>query len=376
MKQLLEVEHILSEAGITINGKEAWDVKVNNPKFLERLISEQSIGAGESYMDGWWDCDRLDELFFRLTRAHLERKLNAKWKLYYLWLKATVINYQSRTKADEVARTHYDIDNRFYELMLGKSMAYTCGYWKDAQTLDDAEFAKYDLCCRKLQLKPGDKVLELGCGWGGLAKYMAEKYQCEVVAIDIGTGPSTYAKVHCQDLPVTIYQCDYRDTAIYNPNGFKFDKIVSVGVLEHIGYKNYDEFLQIVKTFLNKDGLALIHSIGGNLTVKFCDPWIDKYIFPNGMLPSMPQFTKALEGKFIIEDHQNFGAYYVKTLLGWHKNFNDHWEELSQTHDERFRRMINYYLLSCAGSFRARSMQLWQFVLSHQGIVNGYQSIR
>lgn len=374
MKQ--SIEHILLEGGITINGNNPWDVKVNNPKFLERLANEQSIGAGESYMDGWWDCEQLDELFFRITRLHLERKMYSKWKILGLFFLNSIVNNQCRAKAEEVAQTHYDIDNRFYELMLGKSMAYTCGYWKNAQNLDEAEFAKYDLVCRKLYLKPGDKVLEIGCGWGGLAKYMAEKYQCEVVAIDIGKNPSSYTKEHCKGLSVTVFQCDYRDTPIYNAGDAKFDKIVSVGVLEHIGYKNYDDFIKIVKTFLKKDGLALIHSIGGNRSVKFCDPWINKYIFPNGMIPSLQQFGKAVEDKFVIEDLQNFGAYYDKTLLAWHKNFNDNWEELSQNHNERFRRMINYYLLSCAGSFRARGMQLWQFVLSHQGIIHGYESIR
>ncbi len=373
----LTLERTLAEIGVTINGNKPYDIKVKDSRLFSRIIKEHSIGAGEGYMDGMWECDQLDELFFRICRHQgTYEKLSWNWKSNLIMLHNSLINQQSRAKSEQVANVHYNLGNKLFECMLGDSMAYTCGYWKNAQTLDEAEFAKYELICKKLSLKPGEKILELGCGWGGLAKYMAEKYGCEVVAFDIGREPAQYAKQLCQGLPVTIYQCDYRDTHIYNPKQTKFDKLVSVGVLEHVGYKNYDVFLNICLSFIKENGLFLLHSIGRDTSANFCEPWINKYIFPNGMLPSLKQMGGAFEKKFKLEDFHNFGAYYDKTLMAWYENFNRHWPELRKDYNERFHRMMNYYLLSCAGGFRARSMQLWQFVLSPKGMLQGYNSIR
>jgi len=372
------IEGILNEIGVTINGNKPYDLKINNKQFLTKMMlsASPSIDAGEAYMNGDWDCEQLEELFFRICKSEMDSELYSKFGSFFYTLKNSIINQQSPSKSHEVAKKHYNLGNRFYELMLGKSMAYTCSYWKNAHSLDEAQFDKYDLICKKLYLKPGEKVLELGCGWGGLAKYMAEKYGCEVVAIDIGEQPSSYAKKLCKDLPVTVHQCDYRSTHIYNPQNKPFDKIVSVGVLEHVGYKNYTPFLNIANSFIKPDGIFLLHSIGGNVSLNYCDPWINKYIFPNGMLPSIKQLGEALEHKFIVEDLQNFGAYYDKTLMAWRSNLNNNWDELKPSYDERFRRMMNYYLASCAGGFRARSMQLWQYVLTPKGMLNGYSSYR
>jgi len=370
------IAELLNEIGVTLNGNKPYDIQVHDNRLFKKILTQGSIGAGEAYVEGMWDCEQLDELFFRICRHKLYDKIYSPWQEGYLNICNTFINQQSPEKSKAVAERHYNLGNLFYERMLGKSMAYTCGYWKEATHLDDAEFAKYDLVCKKAQLKPGDIVLEIGCGWGGLAKYMAEKYGCEVHAMDIGKEPATYAKSFCKDLPVTIHHCDYRETSIYNPKGIQFDKIVSVGVLEHIGYKNYRELIQIMRHCIKDDGIALLHSIGGNTSKKFCEPWIDKYIFPHGMLPSLKQLGKVFENTFIIEDHHNFGVFYNKTLLAWHANLNQHWDELKKTYDERFHRMMNYYLLSCAGGFRARDMQLWQFVLTPKGMLEYYQSVR
>lgn len=371
-----KIEQVLNKIGVKLNGDNPCDIKVHNKQFLNRILKEQSIGAGESYMDGWWDCDRLDELFYRLCREKIATQFYSPLTIGKITAINSIINQQSRSKSEIVANKHYNLGNTLYELMLGKSMAYTCGYWKDVHTLDEAQYAKYDLVCKKLYLKRGEKVLEIGTGWGGLAKFMAERYGCEVVGMDIGRGPSAYAKEFCKNFPVEIYRCDYRDVNVYNPNKIKFDKIVSVGVLEHVGVKNYRTLLDIARSMLKPDGLFLLHSIGGNTSKNYCDPWINKHIFPNGMLPSLQQIGKAFEDKFIVEDLHNIGANYEKTLLGWHENFNNHWDTLQTAFDERFHRMMNYYLLSCAGAFRARDMQLWQFVLSPNGIINGYTRIR
>lgn len=369
------IEKLLNEVGITVNGNQPYDIQVHDDRMFTMIATRGSVGAGEAYMDGLWDCERLDELFFKVCKGKAYNKVYSPAMLFFRNLQNSLINQQSPKKSIAVAKRHYNLGNRMYERMLGKSMAYTCGYWKNAQTLDEAQFAKYELTCQKLHLQPGDTVLEIGCGWGGLAKYMAEHYGCEVVAIDIGDEPARYAKELCKEWPVKIFQCDYRDTRTYNPKKFKFNKIVSVGVLEHIGFKNYQTLVNIAQSFLQKDGIALLHTIGGNASRKFCEPWIDKYIFPNGMLPSLKQLGHAYEEHFIVEDHHNFGAFYDMTLLKWNENLNNHWSELKSSYNERFHRMMNYYLLSCAGGFRARDMQLWQFVLTPSGLLNGYQRI-
>ncbi len=369
------LQKMLDEIDVTINGKKPYDIKVHDKRMYTKLFKDKSIGAGDAYVEGMWDCEKLDELFFRICRNKLYNKIYSPFSETLYSLKNSVINQQTREKSEEVAKRHYNLGNPLFEKMLGKSMAYTCGYWKNADNLDEAQFAKYDLVCKKLQLQPGETVLELGCGWGGLAKYMAEKYDCKVVGFDIGKEPARYAKDLCRHLPVKIYHCDYRDISIYNPNREKFDKLVSVGVLEHIGYKNYDQFLSISRSFIKDDGLFLLHSIGSNYSKNYCEPWINKNIFPNGMLPSLKWLGKAIEKKFIVEDFHNFGAFYDRTLLAWHENLNKHWKELSKDYDTKLLRMMNYYLLSCAGGFRARDMQLWQFLLSPKGIIGGYNRI-
>lgn len=372
------IEKMLNEIGIRLNGDQPWDIQVHNPRFLDRILHQQSMGGGESYVEGWWDCKRLDELFFRLTRSSLNNSFYSPWKLSLLSFRNSLFNQQSPLKSKEVSR-HYDLGNILFEKMLGKSMAYTCGYWPHANNLDEAQYAKYDLVCKKLDLKPGETVLELGCGWGGLAKHMAEKYGCNVVGFDICREPANYAKTLCKDLPVSIYQCDYRDTHIYNPNNIQFDKLVSVGVLEHVGPKNYIPFLNISRSFIKPEGIFLLHSIGANRKKIYCDPWINQYVFPNGVLPSLEGLGNAFENRFVVEDLHNLGVNYDKTLLAWHKNFNTHWPELTvhnKNYTESFRRLMNYYLLSCAGVFRARDMQLWQFVLTPQGQLNGCSSAR
>lgn len=331
-------------------------------------------------MHGWWDCDHLDELFYRICESQLDKKLYAQWHMALVSLVNFFCNLQTRAKSKQVAEQHYNLGNEFYRHMLGPSMAYTCGYWKQAQTLDQAQYDKYDLVCRKIHLKPGEKVLELGCGWGSLAKFIAEKYKCEVVAVNISTEQVNYAKKSCKGLPVQVHLCDYRDAHVYNPNKNPFDKVVSVGLCEHIGHKNYESFLKIVRENLKKDGLFLLHTIGKNISTHYVDPWINKYIFPNGILPSIKLLGKAMEDLFVLEDLHNFGADYDKTLMAWHQNFNAHWahikDDVSTDDKQQFFRLWNYYLLSCAGAFRARSMQLWQMVLSPNGVINGYQSVR
>jgi cyclopropane-fatty-acyl-phospholipid synthase len=371
-----KLEEIFAEMDIQINGSRPQDIQVHDPRFYTALAKNPSLGAGESYMNGWWDCDSLDQFFFQVTRGNIEKKIFKKYQQLLLQLFNAVINFQTRKKSKKVAEEHYNIDNELYSHMLGQSMAYTCAYWHGAKTLDEAQFNKFDLICRKLNLQPGEQVLDLGCGFGGLAKYAAEHYGCSVVGVNIATEQLKFAKANSDSLPLTFVNSDYRDIDRYNPKRIRFDKVVSIGLFEHIGPKNHQDFIQIARHQLKEEGLFLLHAVVDNYSRNYPDPWIDKYIFPGARSGSMQEMCKAYEGHFIVEDVHNIGADYDPTLMAWHENINAHWHDLSKQRDERFKRMWNYYLLSCAGISRSRHHQLVQWVLSPKGIVGGYQTIR
>ena len=254
--------------------------------------------------------------------------------------------------------------------MLDTRMVYTCAYWKDATDLDAAQTAKLDLVCRKIDLQPGQKILDIGCGWGSFACYAASEYGAEVVGVTVSKEQAELARKRCAGLPVEIRLQDYRDVTE------QFDHIISLGMFEHVGDKNFRSYMEKVHQCLKDDGLFLLHTIGHMLTVKNGDPWINRYIFPNSQIPSVYHIGKAIDNLFVMEDWHNFGADYDRTLLVWYNNFKQHWPELKKNYDDRFYRMWRYYLLMCAGVFRARYIQLWQIVLSKNGIPGGYYSVR
>lgn len=359
----------LAEAGIQINGNNPWDIHVHNKGVYPRVLAEGSLGLGESYMDGWWDCHRLDEFFNRILRAGLDRTVKS-WRTIFDHLKARMFNFQKISRACQIGKHHYDIGNDLYRCMLDKMMIYSGAYWSDANTLDDAQEAKLDLICRKLHLEPGMNVLDIGCGWGGTARFAAERYGVEVTGVTVSEEQVNLGRDMCRGLPVDIKLQDYRSL-----NG-KFDRILSIGMFEHVGYKNYRNFMEKARSLLKGNGLFVLQTIGANRSTVRIDPWINKYIFPNSMLPSPVQLSAAVEGLFVIEDWQNLGPHYEKTLLKWHQNFQENWDGLKNKYDDRFYRMWNYYLLSCAGTFRSRRNQLWQIVLSPKGVPDGYRPKR
>lgn len=328
------------------------------------------MALGESYMDGWWDADHIDQLIHTILTSKLHSYAKPSIRNVLNYIRCVLFNKQSRRKATEVGKKHYDAGNDLFSKMLDKRMTYSCAYWKNASNLDEAQEAKLDLICRKLYLKPGMKVLDIGCGWGSFIQYAAEKYGVEAVGITISQKQCELARERCQGLPITIRFQDYRSL------NEKYDRIVSVGQMEHVGPKNYLIFMKTVHRCLNDEGIFLLHTIGSHVTNKTYDPWIEKYIFPNGMIPSSEQLSKAANGLFICEDCQNFGSDYDKTLMAWHENFTKNWESLKKDYDERFYRMWRYYLLTCAGVFRCRNLQLWQTVYVKQGIPGGYTSVR
>ena len=354
------VEDILSQAGITINCTRPEDIRVKDDRFYRRVLSDGNLGLGESYMDGWWECDRLDEFFHCILKARLDEKVKVKFTdLPSLLL--FFVNKQSRSRSRIVADRHYNLGNDLFQSFLDPYNQYSCAYFDGVDDLNSAQVKKLDLICRKMALKQGDRVLDIGCGWGGFARYAAENYGCRVTAVNIAREQIAYAKEFCRSLPVEIVECDYRDIR------GTFDKIVSIGMFEHVGRKNYREFMNVVYRCLDDEGIFLLQTIGDNESLDRVDDWIDRYIFPNGQLPSIAWIGRAVEGLFVMEDWHNLGPHYDKTLMAWNENFQKAWPDLRSRYDERFKRMWEYYLLSCAGAFRARRIQLWQIVFTKQG---------
>ena len=365
------VREILKSADIEINGSRPWDIQVHNPGLYARALRSGNLGLGEAYMDGWWDAEAMDEFFCRILRARLDEQVKLTWPVIQGWLAGFLTNTGRRGKAFEIGEKHYDIGNDLYQKMLDQRMTYTCGYWeRGARNLDEAQEAKLDLVCRKLGLQPGMKVLDIGCGWGSFLKYAAEKYGVTGVGLTVSKEQVELARQMNGDLPIEIRLQDYREVT------GSFDRVVSLGMFEHVGYKNYRKFMEIVSRVLKPEGLFLLHTIGSNNSVLSGDAWLNKYIFPNGMLPSIAQIGRAIENIFQMEDWHNFGPDYYKTTKAWMNNVSTHWPELQPKYGDRFYRMWRYYLLSCGAAFKARHMQLWQIVLSPRGFSGKYVSLR
>jgi len=363
------IQRAIAVADVRLDGDRPWDPQIRDARFYRRVAVHGSLGFGESYVDGWWECEQLDGLVCRLLRARADERFYGVPSLFDR-ARAELINLQGPRRAAQVGRLHYDLGNELFGTMLGKTRMYSCGYWRHASNLDAAQEAKLDLVCRKLLLEPGMRVLDIGCGWGNAARFAAEHYGVEVVGVTVSREQAREAEQLSRGLPVEIRLCDYR--AIEG----RFERIFSLGMFEHVGYKNYDRFAEVVRARLVPGGLFLLHTIGGACSVHSIDPWMGRYIFPNSMLPSVAQIGRAVEKRFVIEDWHNFGADYDATLMSWYQNFEASWPLLAPRYGERFRRMWRYYLLASAGGFRARANQLWQIVLSRDGVPGGYPSLR
>jgi cyclopropane-fatty-acyl-phospholipid synthase len=364
-----QIETLFEAASIRIEGGNPWDIHVHEPLFFKKVLSEGNLGLGEAYMDGWWDCSALDEFFYRLLCSKTEEKVFIP-SMYIGALAGKVCNFQKPSRAFTVGEKHYDIGNDLFMAMLDRLMVYSCAYWENADDLDSAQENKLRLTFNKLMLEPGMSILDIGCGWGGAAKFAAEHYGVKVTGITVSCEQVDFALKLCAGLPVDIRFMDYRDLS------GSFDRIYSIGMLEHVGYKNYRRFIDTVTRCLKPDGLFLLHSIGGNVPVASTDPWISKYIFPNSMIPSASQIAASCEGRLILEDWHTFTYDYYLTLKAWNRNFEKNWPELQGSYSERFHRMWRYYLLSCAGAFKARLIQLWQILLSRNGIKGECRIIR
>lgn len=362
------IHYLLAKADIKIGGNRPWDIQIHADDLSERILSRGNLGLGEAYMQGHWDVQCLDQFFDRVLQVGLEQEIKPL-RLVFQVAKAKLFNLQNAKRAWQVGEQHYDLGNAFYERMLDSRMTYTCGYWQEADNLQQAQDAKLDLICRKLNLQPGQRVLDIGCGWGSFMGYAAEHYGVECVGVTISKEQSALGEAKYKGLPIEFRLQDYRDV------NEQFHHIVSIGMFEHVGHKNYWTYFEVANRCLKDEGLFLLHTIGKNQRRGGVDPWIDKYIFPNGELPSVGEIGDSIDNLFVVEDLHNFGADYDKTLMAWHANFEAAWPDFQQQLGDSFYRMWRYYLLSCAGAFRARDIQLWQWVLSKNGVADGYQRV-
>jgi cyclopropane-fatty-acyl-phospholipid synthase len=360
---------ILASVDVRIDGDRPWDIQVHDERFFRRILADGALGLGEAYMDGWWDAESLDGLFERLARMD-PRSVPIPWSMKWLYIKDRFVNRQRKSRAHRVAEHHYDLGNDLFQAMLDPRMTYTCGYWEDARTLAEAQEAKLELVCRKLRLQPGQTVLDIGCGFGSFIRYAAEKYGVRAVGVTNSVEQARLGRELCQGLPVEFRLQDYRDIE------GTFDHVVSIGMFEAVGRRNFRTFFEVAHRAVEPDGLFLLHTIGSNRRGRAVDAWIEKYIFPDGAQPSVADIGEATDQLFVVEDWHTFGAYYDPTLMAWFRNFDAAWPDLRDRYDDRFYRMWKYFLLSCAGSFRARRSNVWQIVLARRPVPGGYRPVR
>jgi len=359
------VRELFGHADVQVGGTREWDIKVHDQRFYERVLRDASIGFGESYMEDWWEVPALDVLIDKLFRANIKQKIQGSWRLKALTVKALLLNLQAKTRSAGSVEAHYDIGNDLYTRMLDERMVYTCGYWKTAKNLTESQEAKLDLVCRKVGLEPGMRVLDLGCGWGGFASWAAEKYGCSVLGVTLSKDQVSLGNElwgpKGKKLDVELRLCDYRDVK------GTFDRVVSIGMMEHVGPKNYRDMMSVVDARLKDDGVALVHTIANNKSLRHGTPWIEKYIFPNAVAPSLEQIGRATSGMLVLEDLHNIGEDYDLTLMAWWENFDRTYSEISTKYNRKFYQMWKFYLLAAAGAARARDGQLFQMVFTKTG---------
>jgi cyclopropane-fatty-acyl-phospholipid synthase len=322
---------------------------------------------GESYMDGWWESNDVPEMMAKFARAKISQRFRRSPRFLMNRFLAKIANQGSKQNARHGIRSHYDIGNDLFQAMLDPRLVYTCAYWNESSTLEQAQEHKMELICRKLALAPGMRVLDIGCGWGSFLKYAAEKYGVQGVGVSNSVEQLSLARELCRGLPIEFRNQDYREIT------GRFDRVLSVGMFEHVCYKNHRAYMETVDRLLEPGGLTLLHTMGRTRSLtRGNDQWITKYIFPNTQVPSVAQIGKAIDGIFILEDWENLSTDYERTLLAWQENFARNWPQIEKAYGERFFRMWNYYLWICAGWYRARALQLWQVVLAKEGDRAGY----
>jgi cyclopropane-fatty-acyl-phospholipid synthase len=351
------VAAVLRTAGIHLGGDQPWDVQVTDPRFYSSVLLRGSLGFGESYMRGWWHVEDLEEVAYRLSRAGLHWVARALPPHLVALAAASFSNRQTRTDSVNLVDRHYNLGNDLFRGFLGRSMVYSCAYFDDTESLDRAQELKLDLICRRLGLKAGERLLDIGGGWGEFARHAALHYGCHVTSINIADEQIRHARERCAGLPVEIVKCDYRDLR------GSFDKVAVIAMLTHVGHSNYRRFMTIVHDCLATGGRVLVETLGSRISKVNCEPWTNRYIFPGGVVPSLRQIDRAADGLLARTEVTEFGHHYVPTLRSWNANLHASWPQLAGRYPETTRLMLGYFFLTVAGAFRAGHLKYWHVQL-------------
>jgi len=345
-------------------------VRFNNASAQRAVLFDPELKLGEAYMDGTLIVERgsiADVLALLLSQERLgPRNWAVPRVLRYLFRRLQQFNLRSRSRIN-VAH-HYDLDGRLYSLFLDGDQQYSCAYFeRPNQSLDDAQLAKKRHLAAKLRIAPGAKVLDIGCGWGGLALYLAEIAGAHVTGITLSREQHQRAQNRAQERgrrDVEFKLLDYRDL-----DG-RFDRIVSVGMFEHVGVGFYDVFFNQCAKCLAEDGIALLHTIGRNRPPGITNPWIAKYIFPGGYIPALSEVLRAIErAGLIVTDVEILQLHYAETLKAWRERFLAHRDEVVRLYDQRFVRMWEFYLACSEMAFRLGEMVVFQIQMAkHKGV--------
>ncbi len=337
------------------DGRQTWGLQISDSAVRRRIQRLGIVALGETYEQGHWQCDNLEDFMYQVfTGSPLTLSLAAWSKLLLAALDQRLFNRQNGRGAFNIGLKHYDLGNDLFRCMLDSSMTYTSGYWAHATTLDEAQKAKLDLICRKLNLRPGQRVLDIGCGWGNFAHFAATNYGAHVTGLTVSQEQARFAQERCRDLPVEIRLQDYRTFRE------SFDHVVSIEMIEAVGRKNLPAYFKTIDSVLKNDGLAVVQVISGDTLSSTSDRgldqyilWLVKYIFPDGYLPKQHELVPPRSTQLAIEDWHRFHDDYPKTLRAWSDRFNQNWRQLAAQYDDAFHRRWNFYLSGCAAAFRA-----------------------
>lgn len=351
------------------SGQEAhWYIR--DSRATKQIARDGEFELGQTYMEGRWDVGDGDlKALLILLRSNFSPKIVSKW---YFPLTKLYQQYNKISRSYRNISYHYDTEESIFRMFLDKEMYYSCAYFKhESDTLEQAQFNKSEMIAHKLLLEPGMKILDIGCGWGSLALHLAKHYNVHVTGITLSKEQLRVAKEEAKtrglDTKINFLLADYRE---YQPRE-KYNRIVSVGMLEHVGAQDLPVYFECLHNMLAEDGVALVHTIGNKGVATEVNPWINRYIFPGGRIPALSEIATGLEkSRLMLTDLEIWRLHYAWTLREWLKRFELHKEQVLSIKDETFYRMWEFYLAACSMSFKVDDLVVFQCQMAKQhGVV-------
>lgn len=349
---------------------EAVSVTLHDETLPRKIILSPDLAVGEAYMDARLTIENDDVSGFLALAVRNIAMQGEPWFRRPLALGRHLMRYLQQfnpvPRAQANVAHHYDLSGELYDLFLDADRQYSCAYFRQPDmTLDEAQEAKKHHIAGKLLLKPGMKVLDIGCGWGGMGLTLARDYGAEVVGVTLSREQHAMANRRAEEAGLAD-RCTFELKDYRKVKGC-FDRIVSVGMFEHVGVPHYDEYFRTVRSLLKNDGVALIHTIGRSDPPGTTSPWITKYIFPGGYVPAMSEALRAVENQHLFAtDVEVWRLHYAQTLRHWHDRFMANVDRARELYDDRFCRMWRYYLLACEMTFRYNRQVVFQFQLTRE----------